>query len=372
MMQARQTSVGTGAPPDHAAQGNTQNSGMMGADAQLIMEQMRDTSAVDRMSMMSPETESLLEAKYRSEADEMASMGFENRKACLWALDKHNGVLDKAVDEVSNMDLASTDPSTQEKTETESYSYDECDVVAHVYDISGGMAASSAVMMAGMNMEFLPHTGIVVFGKEHSFTHEVTTTEIGRSLPSPVKKVVKLGRTTKTKLELDAFLESLKPSWTTQSYFFLTNNSNHYADAVAKFLLDGVGLPTDLVSLQEQLNSNPQGRQLAQMMNMMESSMRPMRQGGSALCPTGPIFHGGTPAGSASQGMMQSMMGAMGGQAAAAKEAERAQQRVLFRAQLEQLGSMGFGDEILNLRALSQAQGNVDNAINFILAAGQY
>lgn len=370
MMQMMQARAGQASSPPAVAQGTVaqggaQTSDATGAQMQLMMRQMGEN-----VSMMSPETETMLAAKYQDEAEDLNSMGFENRKACLWALAKHDGNMEKAVDELSDMNEAALHAPAQETAAVVSFSYDECEVVAHVYDISGGMASSTSQMMAGLNMELLPHTGIVVLGKEHSFTHEATVSEIGKSLPSHVKKVVKLGKTSKSRAELEVFLESLKTNWTAASYVFLTNNSNHYADAVAKFLLDGNGLPADLLSLQEQLNSNPQGQQLAQMLSTMETNMRMMRQGGSMLTPTGPVFHGGTPADPASQGMMQNMMGGMGGQSA--QDAQRAQQRLLFQAQLVQLGSMGFGDEALNLRALSQSQGNVEAALNFIIAAGHH
>ena len=38
-----------------------------------------------------------------------------------------------------------------------------------VYDLSGGMARQLGASLLGMNLDCLPHTGVVVFGQEYFF-----------------------------------------------------------------------------------------------------------------------------------------------------------------------------------------------------------
>merc|ERR1719282_2228505 len=121
--------------------------------------------------------------------------------------------------------------------------------------------------MIGQAMELLPHTGIVVFGQEYFFSQQQGVSEPGRSLPSPVRKTFPLGRTSKTKEELLNFLKTLESEFTAATYDFIHKNSNHYADRVAKFLLEGTGVPAELLSLSETMGATPQGRQMAQMLS---------------------------------------------------------------------------------------------------------
>eukprot|EP00928_Gymnodinium_smaydae_P027273 TRINITY_DN2113_c0_g3_i1.p1 TRINITY_DN2113_c0_g3~~TRINITY_DN2113_c0_g3_i1.p1 ORF type:complete len:587 (+),score=128.39 TRINITY_DN2113_c0_g3_i1:82-1842(+) len=318
---------------------------------------------------LSADTVAAIRPKFKNELEDLKGMGFDDESACLLALVRHNGDLEKAVDELDKNPKKETQPSAQTTEETTyDYDYDGSEVVAHVYDISGGWAHNSSEQLIGTYMELLPHTAIVFDGKEYFVTHGPDVSDPGKSLPSSVKKVLKLGKSSKTAAELKAFLETLNANWAPASYSFLDHNSNHYADAVAKFLLDGEGLPQHLLSLRETMFATPQGQQMATMLTTMETSMRAMREGGSVLTPTGSIFHGGTSSGALASfgggmpGMMPGMMPPNNAQA------QMEAQRQLFSAQLVQLSAMGFTDEQLCIRALNTANGNVESAITFILA----
>ena len=39
-------------------------------------------------------------------------------------------------------------------------------IAVYVYDLSGGMARAMSMAMVGKQVDIIPHTGVVVFGKE--------------------------------------------------------------------------------------------------------------------------------------------------------------------------------------------------------------
>merc|ERR1719440_2261754 len=81
--------------------------------------------------------------KYTGQLEELKSMGFEDEDACLRALDKHAGDVELAVG------MLADDPNVNEPTfpepvkplameaeKSSDMSYEDDEVVAHVYDIS--------------------------------------------------------------------------------------------------------------------------------------------------------------------------------------------------------------------------------------------
>jgi len=308
-----------------------------------------------------------LKSKYTEQLAELKDMGFDDEKATLKALNQTKGDIEGAVNILTvDAEKIASPASTAPVFSGTSYAYEEGEVVAHVYDISGGMAHSMSQMMIGKYMELLPHTGIVCFGKEYYFSQDPAQCEPGKSLPSPVKKTIKLGKTAKTQEDLDNFLRTVAVDYTATSYNFLTRNSNHYADAVAKFLLDGEGLPKELVSLAEDMQSTEQGRRMATMLEARERSMRANSGGRSAFTPTGALFHGGTPANPAIANMFGALQQQGGMPAPQQQAGTPGPQR--FQRQLAELADMGFTNEQLCLRALTETNGNIEAAIEKIIS----
>merc|ERR1712194_892970 len=96
-----------------------------------------------------------------------------------------------------------------------------------------------------------------------------------------------LGDTSKTRQELESYINSvLALEHTEQNYNLLNHNCNHFANDVAKFLLDGKGLPDSIVNFGQDALSTPQGQQLRGMIEGMERNMR-QGGGGSGLNPFG-------------------------------------------------------------------------------------
>ncbi|OLP89264.1 Desumoylating isopeptidase 1 [Symbiodinium microadriaticum] len=128
---------------------------------------------------------------------------------------------------------------------------------------------------AGKKIDYIPHTGIAVFGKEYFFGGGPQVGIPGQSVPVPVTQVLELGETQKTCEELEAYIRNvLSLEHNEQNYDLLRHNCNHYADDVAKFLLDGTGLPASIVNVAEEALSTPQGQALKVMIENMERSMR--------------------------------------------------------------------------------------------------
>lgn len=113
------------------------------------------------------------------------------------------------------------------------------EVVLHVYDLAQGMAAM-------FGYEGVWHTGVVVHGLEYAFGagtgFGVHTAQPHQSVELSVKKVHRLGVTTKSKAEFDSFVQGLQRFHGTR-YHLLENNCNHFSDVAVQFLLDGATIP---------------------------------------------------------------------------------------------------------------------------------
>jgi len=161
-------------------------------------------------------------------------------------------------------------------------------VQAYVYDVSQGMAKGMSQMLLGQQIDWVPHTGIVVFGREYFFgSGPCVSDNPGHSVPVPVVQTFVLGETKRNRAELEAHISStLALEHSEQNYNLLTHNCNHFANDVAKFLLDGRGLPDHIVDFGQHALSTPQGQQLRQTIEGMERNMR-QQSGGSGLNPFG-------------------------------------------------------------------------------------
>jgi len=146
-----------------------------------------------------------------------------------------------------------------------------------VYDISGGLARQLGASMLGMQLDCLPHTGIIVFGKEYFYgggvqrlPHEQVVRQFGIS---PMREEV-LGRTEKTVEDLHRFLETISSRFRADTYDLFRNNCNHFSDEVVRFLLNGVGIPSEIVNLPERVMSTPMGQMLAPLWSNMQQRMQ--------------------------------------------------------------------------------------------------
>ena len=166
-------------------------------------------------------------------------------------------------------------------------------VQLYVYDITRGMARQMAPMLIGQPLEGVWHTGVVVHGLEWFFGGGLVTGTPGNCIGFPPDKVIDLGETEKTKDELQAWCNSVSHEWTVHTYKLLEHNCNNFSDACSKFLLDGRGIPEDIVELPRRALSTPQGQAIRGMIENMDRQARASMHGNS-MNPFGNV--GGAPA----------------------------------------------------------------------------
>ncbi|KAF4694845.1 hypothetical protein FOZ60_006699 [Perkinsus olseni] len=146
-------------------------------------------------------------------------------------------------------------------------------VQAHLYDLSQGMARQMSPMILGKQIEGIWHTGVVVFGLEYYYGGGICVSP-PPAVPGMPYQTIDLGFTHKTRDQLNAYLQSIWNRYTTETYSLLNNNCNNFADDIAKFLLDGQGLPSYIVDLPNEALSSPMGAMLRPMIENMEAQMR--------------------------------------------------------------------------------------------------
>jgi hypothetical protein len=155
----------------------------------------------------------------------------------------------------------------------------------HVYDLSRGMAATMSQQILGRQIDYVPHTGIVVGAglagaKEYFFgggIQALPPSEVVRAFGLSPVQVLPLGTTTKTLPEFHAWIASVRHRFTEQTYDLFRHNCNNFSDEAARFLLGGAGIPRDIIDLPRQVLETPIGQMIAPMlsnqMNTMNSSV---------------------------------------------------------------------------------------------------
>jgi desumoylating isopeptidase 1 len=149
-----------------------------------------------------------------------------------------------------------------------------------VYDLSQGMARimSSQILGPDHAIDIVPHTAILVYGKEYFFGSgsgiSVEDPEFFRSTRGmyPVQ-TIDLGSTTVTKAQFDLWcLEQGKEgSYTGNSYDLFSRNCNHFSnDAALKGLRLEQGVPKDILNIPDRFLSSPFGQAMRPMLQNMQ------------------------------------------------------------------------------------------------------
>lgn len=238
-------------------------------------------------------------------------------------------------------------------------------VQALVYDISQGMAKGMSQMLIGKQLDLIPHTGISVFGREYYFGSGPQISDSpGFSVPVPVAQTFVLGETSKTREELESYISRvLALEHTEQNYNLLSHNCNHFANDVAKFLLDGKGVPEHIVNFGQEALSTPQGQQMRAMIENMERSMRQGGSGAGVGANMNPFGGGGS--GPQAPGSATMNMNPVGGQAAPPGVAGGGAASVVGVE--ARLAEMGFSPE-RGREAAATAGGDFDLALAILLS----
>eukprot|EP01138_Halocafeteria_seosinensis_P002820 gb/GECG01002881.1/.p1 GENE.gb/GECG01002881.1/~~gb/GECG01002881.1/.p1 ORF type:complete len:516 (+),score=56.80 gb/GECG01002881.1/:1-1548(+) len=158
------------------------------------------------------------------------------------------------------------------------------------YDLSQGMAAQFAPMF-GLQLEAIWHTGIEYQGIEYFFSGGIQARrpqQVEATFGLRPVKVLELGNTTKSKQELESFLNSIRHRYTAATYDLFNHNCNHFTDEVSRFLL-GHGIPSEIVQLPQTVLNSQLGQMLRPMIDQMEGRFgvqndpfAAMQQGGAA------------------------------------------------------------------------------------------
>eukprot|EP00929_Paragymnodinium_shiwhaense_P103228 TRINITY_DN66566_c0_g1_i2.p1 TRINITY_DN66566_c0_g1~~TRINITY_DN66566_c0_g1_i2.p1 ORF type:complete len:467 (-),score=106.11 TRINITY_DN66566_c0_g1_i2:30-1430(-) len=157
-------------------------------------------------------------------------------------------------------------------------------VQAYVYDISQGMARAMSLQLVGKQVDVIPHTGIVCFGTEYFFGSGPCTSLPGQGIPLKPVEILDLGKTDKSRAELEQhIISALASRFTPENYNLLRHNCNHYANEISTFLLGSPAgtLPSRILNVADEALSGPQGAQLRGIIEGMESSMRQQSSGQS-------------------------------------------------------------------------------------------
>jgi thiol-disulfide isomerase/thioredoxin len=135
------------------------------------------------------------------------------------------------------------------------------DVELYVYDLSKGLARQMSRGFLGIQIDAVYHTSLVFGGIEYFFGAGVQTAYPGRTHHGPPMEAIKLGT---TQLDLDTileYLESLKQTYTAESYDLFMHNCNNFTHDFAMFLV-GRGIPAHITSLPQTVLNTPFGQML--------------------------------------------------------------------------------------------------------------
>lgn len=135
------------------------------------------------------------------------------------------------------------------------------EVVLHLYDLSQGLARQLSQPLLGFPLEGIWHSGIVVDGKEYFFGGGIFCDPAGRTPYGVPEKRIVLGRTKKTLVEFEQFLDSIRPRFRMQDYDLIRHNCNNFTNECSQFLV-GNGIPKDILDLPTRALSSPIGQML--------------------------------------------------------------------------------------------------------------
>ena len=163
------------------------------------------------------------------------------------------------------------------------------EVYLAVYDLSKGMARGLSQQFLGVAIDLIPHTGLVVFGKEWFFGGGIQAVEPNifrtSSGMQPIQ-TIRLGRTTVSHEEFERWCRPdgvggrrFHPS----SYDLLQKNCNHFSHEAA---LEGLrlpnGVPEWILDVPRMFLSSPMGQMVRPMLEQMQVTQSPAVHGQGA------------------------------------------------------------------------------------------
>ncbi|GLE04436.1 hypothetical protein PINS_up013378 [Pythium insidiosum] len=149
-------------------------------------------------------------------------------------------------------------------------------VTLRVYDLSRGMARQLSPALLGKQIDGIWHTGVMVYGQEYFYGGGIQMMApelvVARYGMQPVQQIP-LGETRVPRDQFEAFLRSISPRFTAETYDLLRNNCNNFSHELSQYLLDGRGIPQHILDLPNEALSTPLGAMLRPMLENMQREM---------------------------------------------------------------------------------------------------
>ncbi|KAI5790149.1 PPPDE putative peptidase domain-containing protein [Geopyxis carbonaria] len=164
---------------------------------------------------------------------------------------------------------------------------DEQPVELYVYDLSQGLARTMSQQMLGVQIDAVYHTSIVLGGVEYYYGHGIQTSAPGRTHHGQPMEIVPLGTTALPTEVITEYIDSLKSSFTPESYDLFLHNCNNFTADLAMFLV-GRSIPEHIVSLPQTVLATPFGQMLRP---MLERQLAPITQARSPAPATPALGH---------------------------------------------------------------------------------
>lgn len=162
-----------------------------------------------------------------------------------------------------------------------------------IYDLSGGMARALSGQFLGPDhsIEIVPHTAILVYGKEYFFgsgggISAMDPTEFRRSRQMAPIETKTLGLTMKTKAQFDNWCREMTVNgqYAPHAYDLLNKNCNNFSHDAA---IQGLGLPNGvpewILQVPQKFLSSPMGQMIRPMLEQMQLTSNAPVQGDSTF-----------------------------------------------------------------------------------------
>lgn len=114
----------------------------------------------------------------------------------------------------------------------------EHQVTLAIYDLSNGLARELSPALLGKQIDGIWHTAVRVYEYEFYFGGGICVDVIGRTPYGVASSTHTLGKTSKSRIEFEQFLQSVRSRFNVSSYHLLDNNCNHFSDSCAMFLVE--------------------------------------------------------------------------------------------------------------------------------------
>jgi hypothetical protein len=146
-----------------------------------------------------------------------------------------------------------------------------------VYDLSQGMARSLSVQFLGPNhaIEMIPHTALLVFGKEYFFGGGIQSVDphyFRRMSGRHPVRTERLGTTRVSQSEFDSWCQrTAAAKFNAGTYDLLNRNCNHFShEAALQGLRLPQGVPSWILEVPQRFLSSPMGQMVRPMLEQMQ------------------------------------------------------------------------------------------------------